>query len=127
MRQTLKEEKFDKALQLRQAGLSYRAISSKIGVSKSALHKWLCNFAVETSIVNIDMKRKKHTKASSGTSRSQGAAQAEEEIARLKEELAKARKELAYQRMRADFYDEMINVAEGKFNIAIRKKAGAKQ
>jgi len=29
--------------------------------------------------------------------------------------------------LRADAYDEMINVAESKFNIAIRKKAGAKQ
>lgn len=29
--------------------------------------------------------------------------------------------------IRADFYDEMINVAEAKFNIPIRKKAGTKQ
>jgi hypothetical protein len=29
--------------------------------------------------------------------------------------------------LRADAYDEMINVAEGKFKIKIRKKAGTKQ
>lgn len=29
--------------------------------------------------------------------------------------------------IRADFYGEMINVAEAKFNIPIRKKAGTKQ
>lgn len=29
--------------------------------------------------------------------------------------------------MRADAYNELINVAEKQFNISIRKKAGAKQ
>ncbi len=29
--------------------------------------------------------------------------------------------------IKAEAYDEMINVAEAKFNIPIRKKAGAKQ
>lgn len=45
---------------------------------------------------------------------------AEQKIARLEKELREAR-------LRADFYDEMINVAEKKFDIQIRKKAGAKQ
>lgn len=29
--------------------------------------------------------------------------------------------------IKAEFYDEMINVAEAKFKVPIRKKAGAKQ
>lgn len=47
------------------------------------------------------------------------------------EELQKRVKELEAQLLRAEikaeFYDEMINVAEAKFKIPIRKKAGAKQ
>lgn len=47
------------------------------------------------------------------------------------EELHKRVKELEAQllqaEIKADFYDEMINVAEAKFNLPIRKKAGAKQ
>ena len=42
---------------------------------------------------------------------------------RIKELEAQLKKES----IRADFYDEMINVAEAKFNIPIRKKAGTKQ
>jgi hypothetical protein len=42
------------------------------------------------------------------------------EIALLKEKLRMAN-------MRADAYNELINVAEKQFNISIRKKAGAKQ
>ena len=45
----------------------------------------------------------------------------------LKAELTNLREELKYQRLRADAYDEMINVAEEQFNIKIRKKVGAKQ
>lgn len=44
----------------------------------------------------------------------------------LKMKLAKLKEELKYQRLRADAYDEMINVAEEQFDIKIRKKAGAK-
>jgi hypothetical protein len=45
----------------------------------------------------------------------------------LAAEPARLREELKYQRLRADAYDEMINVAEEQFDIKIRKKAGAKQ
>ena len=45
---------------------------------------------------------------------------AEEKIARLEKELEDAR-------LLADLYDEIINVAEKKFDIQIRKKAGTKQ
>ena len=45
---------------------------------------------------------------------------AEEKIARLEKELEDAR-------LRADLYEEIINVAEKKFDIQIRKKAGTKQ
>ena len=46
-------------------------------------------------------------------------------------ELQKRVKELEVQllaaEIKAEAYDEMINVAEAKFRIPIRKKAGAKQ
>lgn len=44
----------------------------------------------------------------------------EEKIARLERELEEAR-------LRADLYDEIINVAEKRFDIQIRKKAGTKR
>ena len=45
----------------------------------------------------------------------------------LQSEVARLRKALREASMRADLYDEMINVAEKQFNISIRKKAGTKQ
>ena len=45
----------------------------------------------------------------------------------LQAEVARLQEELSYERLRAEVYDEMINVAEARFKIAIRKKAGAKR
>ncbi len=49
------------------------------------------------------------------------------EITRLKRELKEAKLALYQERMRADSYDTMIDVAEEMFKIPIRKKAGTKQ
>jgi hypothetical protein len=50
-----------------------------------------------------------------------------QEVKSLQSEVAHLQAQLKHERLRADAYDEMINVAETKFNIAIRKKAGAKR
>lgn len=46
-----------------------------------------------------------------------------EEILALRRALQQKELKLKKEKMRADFYDEMINVAKKKFNIPIRKKA----
>lgn len=50
-----------------------------------------------------------------------------EEILSLKRALREKTLELKREKMRGDFYETMVDVAEEQFNIAIRKKAGAKQ
>lgn len=45
----------------------------------------------------------------------------------LQQRLLRLEKELEEARLRADLYEEIINVAEKKFDIQIRKKAGTKQ
>jgi hypothetical protein len=49
------------------------------------------------------------------------------EVRALQAEAVRLQAELKGTRLRADAYSEMINVAESKFNVAIRKKAGAKR
>ncbi|MBQ0085136.1 MAG: hypothetical protein KBS65_02720 [Prevotella sp.] len=50
-----------------------------------------------------------------------------EDLEALQKKVADLEKQLKYQEMRADAYETMIDIAEKKFNIPIRKKAGAKQ
>ena len=48
-------------------------------------------------------------------------------VLELQAELKRLRAQLKKAEIKAEAYDELINVAEAKFNIPIRKKAGAKQ
>ena len=50
-----------------------------------------------------------------------------DDVESLQAELKRLRRELTKAEIKAEAYDEMINVAESQFNIKIRKKAGAKQ
>ena len=49
------------------------------------------------------------------------------DIKALQREVIRLQAQLKEESLRADAYDEMINVAESKFNISIRKKVGAKR
>ena len=49
-----------------------------------------------------------------------------EEIKRLKKELQQVRKDLAFERIRSKAFDAMIDIAEDRWKIEIRKKAGTK-
>ncbi len=50
-----------------------------------------------------------------------------DDIQSLKAELSALKAKLKMAEMRADLYEEMIKVAEKKFKVEIRKKAGAKR
>ena len=51
----------------------------------------------------------------------------DEQIKELKAQLKQAKKEAEYEKLRAHAFDTMINLAEEKFNIPIRKKSGTKR
>ena len=50
-----------------------------------------------------------------------------QDVQALQSELKRLRAELLNAQIKSEAYDELINVAEAKFGIQIRKKAGAKQ
>lgn len=52
MRQKVTKELFEIALELHYQGLSYREIEKKIGVAKSAIHRWITIFAEESPEMN---------------------------------------------------------------------------
>ena len=50
-----------------------------------------------------------------------------DDVKALQAELAKVKEELRKEKLRADAYDTMIDIAEDMFKVPIRKKAGAKR
>lgn len=94
-------------------GMSKYALCKKYSIPQACtLTAWLRKFVGEEE-KECPMKKEKVTES--------------EEVIRLKRELKEAKLALYQEKMRADLYDTMIDVAEEMFKIPIRKKAGTKQ
>jgi len=113
---------YDEVIRLyTQEGMGCTKISRIIPVGKSTISIWIHNFAEENQVRKV-MKHK-----TSINSETPAAGVESTDIEALQAEIARLKKELAHESLRADAFNELINVAEKQFNISIRKKAGAKQ
>jgi transposase-like protein len=81
-------------------------------LSESVLEKWILKFAPAKSRSRSEMST---------------TAAEQEELALLRKQFEEIQKELKRERMRADFYQMMVEVAEEELKVPIRKKAGTKQ
>jgi hypothetical protein len=111
--------------------MNYRSISEVLPVSFACIGYWIRTFAQEykskTEIMEAISKLDESSQERSKKAKNDIHTDSSKDTDTLEAELAGLKEELKYQRLRADAYDEMINVAEEQFNIKIRKKAGAKQ
>jgi len=113
---------FNEVIRLhREYGYGEGRISKILPIGHATVSRWIAIFVSENKEKSVQMKKRKpptelitsDTKAS--------------DIKVLQSEIIRLQAQVKQERLRADAYEEMINVAESKFNIAIRKKAGAKQ
>lgn len=107
-------------------GLSTCRIAAILPISKTAIARWIINFAQETGITNPHKMKGKSNKPKRLTIAEQQTPPLSTEVLELQAQVKKLQKDLYMANMRADLYEEIINVAEQKFNISIRKKAGTK-
>lgn len=110
-------------------GLGYRRISKLIPVAATTIKRWCIIFAEENGITmekkanaNANAKQKLNNKTPDSATIT-----IPDDIKALQAEVARLQKELKHEKLRADAYDTMIDIAETKFNIPIRKKSGAKR
>lgn len=91
------------------------------GLHKGAISKWLRNFAIEDKpqIVKVVVPMSTDTD-------NQIVLDPDSEIARLRQELKAKELELKRVSMARDAYEKMIEIAEEKYAIPIRKNSGAK-
>lgn len=105
--------------------MSMLAISKKMPLNYSTISKWISIFAEENRIEMTQKKYRKQTEVKEVKETGKSSAKGGEEA--LLAEIKRLERELRREKLRADLNEEIINVAEQKFNIQIRKKAGAKQ
>ena len=112
---------FDEVIRLHyEEGYGQDRISRLLPIGHSTVSKWIAIFAKEEGKIfgTNDMRKPQETASSS---------QEKDEIAKLQARVKELEAQLLRAEIRAEAYDELINVAEAKFRIPIRKKAGAKQ
>mgnify|MGYP003466921917 CR=1 FL=1 len=112
---------YKEVIRLHQEGLGYMRISHIIPVSEATIANWIRNFVKEKSST-VCMAKSHQAQITSPESASEST-----DVRFLRSEIARLKRQLAQESLRADAYNELINVAEKQFNIPIRKKAGAKQ
>lgn len=105
-------------------GKTYRQLAKKYNVSRSTINKWIL---IHQGIHDLPRSKRQHcydlqqmTRKKIPKLQSSLTTDAEEKIRQLEQQLA-------YEKLRADTLDTMINIAEKKLNIDIRKKSGAQQ
>jgi transposase len=114
---------YDKVIQLyRDEGLGRRKIAKIIPIWSNTISVWIRNFVDENPQYESNIMKKNKSRKAEVTAVSK-----DSDVITMQREIARLSKALSQQTMRADAFDEMINVAERQFNIQIRKKAGAKQ
>ena len=90
---------------------------------KSTVLIWMRKFGIENNPIPKDttfmnLQKKSHKKVETVNM---------SEVAALKKKIKELELQLEYERLRTEALDTMINLAETRFNIPIRKKHGAKQ
>jgi transposase len=106
-------------------GYGERRISRILPIGHTTVSRWLAIFASKTDRQCVKMQKQKQKQKSQ--TQPTGSELQSKDIKALEAEIARLQVALREERLRADAYDEMIHVAETKFRIAIRKKAGAKR
>lgn len=82
------------------------------------LFSWVGRYLSENRLLSLSQNQSEDDMANKSK---------DDQIRELKAELKKAKKEAELEKLRAHAYDTMINLAEERFNIPIRKKSGTKQ
>ena len=98
-------------------------------VSKTTIMRWIAIFAEENPHAQrmVKLTTNVKTRKVESVQTEPSSAKMPEDVQSLQEEVLRLRAQLEKAEIKAEAYEELINVAETKFRIPIRKKAGAKQ
>lgn len=113
---------FEEVIKLHlEKGYGEDRISRILPVGHSTVSRWIGIFAAENDVKSVQMRKKKSQKEPSSSDTQPT------DVQSLQSELIRLQSQLKEAQLRADAFDEMINVAETKFKISIRKNVGAKR
>ena len=113
-------------LEYLEQGCGYRKLQEKYGISRTTICKWV---QIYQGIHGLGRTRKQqnHYLRDMDDPQKKRLPKANPSAQDLEKKIAALEKQLQWEKLRADALDTMINVAEEKLNISIRKKPGSPQ
>ena len=126
---TAKKERYyeEVVAMYRETGYSSYRLAKLFPLSKHTLERWIANFVAinpqaEPSVMARKSKKEEQTRSNVPVNEA-----LPDDVLALQKEIKQLRAQLTKAEIKAEAFDELINVAEAQFGIQIRKKAGAKQ
>ncbi|HEU4495948.1 MAG TPA: hypothetical protein VFR70_02745 [Flavobacterium sp.] len=113
-------------LEYLERGCGYRTLQAKYGISRTTICKWVQIYQGIHELPRSD-KQQKHYIRDMNHPEKKRAARKDPTQDDLLKKIAALEKQLEWEKMRADALNIMIDVAEEKLNIPIRKKSGSRQ
>ena len=120
----IKEQIISEYLEL---GCGYRKLQEKYGVSRTTICKWV---QIYQGVHGLDRTRKQQNNyylRDMDDPQKKRLPKTNPTSQDLEKKIAALEKQLQWEKLRADALDTMINVAEEKLHISIRKKPGSPQ
>lgn len=109
-----------------ETGAGYRTLAKKYGISRTTINKWVL---IHQGIHNIPptQKQQQYFSSSMNSNLPKKEQYQSEQLNELEQKIALLEKQLEWEKMRGFALDKMIDIAEEKLNISIRKKSGNQQ
>lgn len=122
------EQYFDIAMDLYfNKGVDATQITRQIPVCRSMLYRWITKFAVENGLKEPTDMSKNTAKGQPESTLPEGHSGSTDDVQVLRARIDELEKQLRYEKMRAEAYNTMIDLAEDAVKVPIRKKSGAKR
>ena len=102
-------------------------IAKIIPVHRATIYRWIAKFAVDNPQEEPSAMARKSKKDVQTQPEVPVNEALPDDVIALQKEIKELRAQLTKAEIKAEAFDELINVAEAQFGIQIRKKAGAKQ
>ena len=109
-----------------QQGCGYRKLQAKYGISRTTICKWVQIYQGIHGLQRT-VKQQNHYLRDMDDPQKKRLPKKHSTEQDLQKKIAALEKQLQWEKLRADALDTMINVAEDKLNISIRKKSGSPQ
>jgi len=113
-------------LEYLEQGCGYRKLQAKYGIGRTTICKWVQIYQGVNDLPRTNKQEKHYIREMNDPDKKRAP---KKEITQddLLKKIAALEKQLEWEKLRADALDIMINVAEEKLNIPIRKKSGSRQ